>query len=104
MVPAGAQQIRTWLRSVGVVRRFGYKSLCWDRLKLPILGLILMGLFGYIWNRTRQRMLLRIRHDIPQRDEFRDDDEHRDADTWLEDRLREEIRRYEDDLRELAKT
>lgn len=74
------------------------------RSRLPILGLILMGLLVYIRNRRRQRMFLKC-HDIPTNAEGpRDDDERRDRDAWVEERLREEVRRYEDDLRELAKT
>jgi hypothetical protein len=63
-----------------------------------------MGLTSYIRNRTRQRKLLMTRHDHPQKDEYRDEEERREADSRLEQRLREEVRRYEDDLRELSKT
>lgn len=86
-----------------MVRRIGYKTRCWDRFRLPILSLILMGLLGYIRS-TRQRKLM-IRHsNTPQADENRDEQERRDADRCLEHDLREDVRRYEDDLRELAKT
>lgn len=79
----------------------GYKPGYRSRLRWPILGLILMGLLSYIRNHRRRRILLSIQHDIPQQE---DRDERRDVDPWLEDRLREDVRRYEDDLRELAKT
>jgi hypothetical protein len=63
-----------------------------------------MGLLGYIRDRARQRKLLMTRHDITKTEGLRDDNERREDDAWLEERLREEVRRYEDDLRELAQT
>jgi hypothetical protein len=85
-------------------RRIGYKTPCWYRLRLSILILILMGLASYIRNRLKQRKLLMTQHDSQQKNEYRDEEERREADSCLEHRLREEVRRYEDDLRELAKT
>jgi hypothetical protein len=87
-----------------MVRRGGYEARWKDRLRLPILSLILMGLAAYIRNHMRRHKLLSASHDIPQKDEHRDENERLEADAWLEKRLREEVRRYEDDLRELAKT
>jgi hypothetical protein len=63
-----------------------------------------MGLLADIRNRTRQREMLRAQHDVPNADDYREDEDLRDEDRCLEHRLREEVRRYEGDLRELAKT
>lgn len=87
-----------------MIRPNRYKTRTFSQVWTPILGLILMIFARYICNRRRQGQALRSQCDIPPEDEHRDDIERRDDASRLEDRLREAVRHYEEDLRELAKT
>jgi hypothetical protein len=69
------------------------------RFGKPILGLITVGLLGYIWGHFKTM----AHDDHKQTKDPRVDDSWVD-DARLEDAVREDVQRYEPDLRELAET
>jgi hypothetical protein len=67
-----------------------------------------MGLFGYIRKRTKRANASMNYNGYngcdPRPDERRDDEQRQDETRRLEEHLRDDVRRYESDLRELAET
>lgn len=82
--------------------RWGIRALQDWRWK-PILGLLAMGLLGYIRNRGKRRSAWMNHDDHNHNGNGFKRDRDRDEDARRIDQLqREEMRRYEQDLRELA--
>jgi hypothetical protein len=73
-----------------------------DRLRLPIL-VVVVGILGYIWKRNEHSGAW-MGHEHQNNGNgncaYRDDE--REESARLEELLREDVRRYEQDLRELA--